>query len=217
MKPNEESALKIAEFLLQIKAIKLEPNKPFTWASGWKSPIYCDNRVTLSYPKVRTYIRQEFVNNILETFGKPDVIAGVATGGIAQGALIAQELGLPFIYVRSEAKKHGMTNMIEGVVEKGQSVVVIEDLISTGGSSLKAVEALREAGCEVKGMAAIFTYGFKTAHDNFKKAKCKVITLSNYDTLITQALETEYITEKDLKSLKEWRENPAEWGNLLKV
>ena len=215
MKPNEESALKIAEFLLQIKAIKLEPNKPFTWASGWKSPIYCDNRVTLSYPKVRTYIRQEFVDAILENFGKPDVIAGVATGGIAQGALIAQELGLPFIYVRSEAKKHGMTNMIEGVVEKGQSVVVIEDLISTGGSSLKAVEALRETGCDVKGMVAIFTYSFKTAHDNFKKAKCKVITLSNYETLIKQALETDYITEKDLKSLKEWRENPSEWGSLV--
>ncbi len=212
MKPNEESALKIAEFLLQIKAIKLEPNKPFTWASGWKSPIYCDNRVTLSYPKVRTYIRQEFVNLILETFGKPDVIAGVATGGVAQGALVAQELGLPFVYVRSEAKKHGMTNLIEGVVEKGQSVVVIEDLISTGGSSLKAVETLRAAGCDVKGMAAIFTYGFKIATDNFKKAKCKVITLSNYELLIKQALETEYITEKDLKSLKEWRENPSEWG-----
>ena len=212
MKPNEESALKIAEFLLQIKAIKLEPNKPFTWASGWKSPIYCDNRVTLSYPKVRTYIRQEFVNLILETFGKPDVIAGVATGGIAQGALVAQELGLPFVYVRSEAKKHGMTNLIEGVVEKGQSVVVIEDLISTGGSSLKAVETLRAAGCDVKGMAAIFTYSFKTATDNFKKAKCKVITLSNYELLIKQALETDYITEKDLKSLKEWRENPSEWG-----
>jgi len=212
MKPNEESALKIAEFLLQIKAIKLEPNKPFTWASGWKSPIYCDNRVTLSYPKVRTYIRQEFVNLILETFGKPDVIAGVATGGIAQGALVAQELGLPFVYVRSEAKKHGMTNLIEGVVEKGQSVVVIEDLISTGGSSLKAVETLLTAGCDVKGMAAIFTYGFKTAADNFKKAKCKVITLSNYEMLIKQALEREYITEKDLKSLKEWRENPSEWG-----
>ncbi|MEI6489233.1 MAG: orotate phosphoribosyltransferase [Bacteroidota bacterium] len=212
MKPNEESALKIAEFLLQIKAIKLEPNKPFTWASGWKSPIYCDNRVTLSYPKVRTYIRQEFVDLILETFGKPDVIAGVATGGIAQGALVAQELGLPFVYVRSEAKKHGMTNLIEGVVEKGQSVVVIEDLISTGGSSLKAVETLRAAGCDVKGMAAIFTYSFKTAADNFKKEKCKVITLSNYEMLIKQALETEYITEKDLKSLKEWRENPSEWG-----
>ncbi len=209
---NDESALKIAEFLLQIKAIKLQPNKPFTWASGWKSPIYCDNRVTLSYPKVRTYIRQEFVKAITEKFGKPDVIAGVATGGIAQGALVAQELGLPFVYIRSEAKKHGMTNMIEGVVEKGQSVVVIEDLISTGGSSLKAVEALRQAGCEVKGMAAIFTYNFKTANDNFKKAKCKLISLSDYEILIKQALQSNYVTEKDLKSLKEWRENPSEWG-----
>jgi len=209
---NDESALKIAEFLLQIKAIKLQPNKPFTWASGWKSPIYCDNRVTLSYPKVRTYIRQEFVKAITEKFGKPDVIAGVATGGIAQGALVAQELGLPFVYIRSEAKKHGMTNMIEGVVEKGQSVVVIEDLISTGGSSLKAVEALRQAGCEVKGMAAIFTYNFKTANDNFKKSKCKLISLSDYEILIKQALQSNYVTEKDLKSLKEWRENPSEWG-----
>ncbi|MFY9308024.1 MAG: orotate phosphoribosyltransferase [Bacteroidia bacterium] len=211
MKLNEESALKIAEFLLQIKAIKLQPTKPFTWASGWNSPIYCDNRVTLSYPKIRTYIRQQYVNSILEEFGRPDIIAGVATGGIAQGALVAQELGLPFVYVRSEAKKHGMTNMIEGVVEKGQSVVVIEDLISTGGSSLKAVEALREAGCDVKGMVAIFTYGFKTAVDNFKKAKCKLVTLSDYDTLIKQALQADYIAEKNLKSLKEWRENPAEW------
>jgi orotate phosphoribosyltransferase len=212
MKVNEESALKIAEFLLQIKAIKLQPNKPFTWASGWKSPIYCDNRVTLSYPKVRTYIRQEFVNVINEKFGKPDVIAGVATGAIAQGALVAEEMGLPFIYIRSEAKKHGLSNMIEGVIEKGQSVVVIEDLISTGGSSLKAVEALHEAGAEVKGMAAIFTYGFKTASDNFKKAKCKLVTLSNYDILIKQALQSNYISDKDLRSLKEWRENPAEWG-----
>ncbi len=212
MKKNNESALKIAEFLLQVKAIKLQPQNPYTWASGWKSPIYCDNRVTLSYPGVRTYIRQEFVNAIMENFGKPDVIAGVATGGIAQGALVAQEMGLPFVYVRSEAKKHGLTNMIEGVVETGQSVVVIEDLISTGGSSLKAVEALREAGCEVKGMAAIFTYGFKTATDNFKKAKCKLVTLSNYDTMITQALQSNYITDNDLKSLQAWRENPAEWG-----
>jgi orotate phosphoribosyltransferase len=211
---NDESALKVAEFLLQIKAIKLQPNKPFTWASGWRSPIYCDNRVTLSYPKVRTYIRQQFVNAINEKYAKPDVIAGVATGGIAQGALVAQELGLPFVYIRSEAKKHGMTNMIEGVVEKGQSVVVIEDLISTGGSSLKAVEALREAGCEVKGMAAIFTYGFKTAEDNFKEAKCKLITLSNYETLIKQALQSKYITDKDLKSLQEWRLNPSDWGKV---
>ncbi len=212
MKPNEESALKIAEFLLQIKAIKLQPNKPFVWASGWNSPIYCDNRVTLSYPKIRTYIRQEFVNAIMDKFGKPDVIAGVATGGIAQGALVAQELGLPFVYIRSEAKKHGLTNMIEGVIEKGQSVVVIEDLISTGGSSLKAVEALRDRGCEVKGMAAIFTYGFKTAVDNFKKAKCKLVALSDYETLVKQALKSNYIAEKNLKSLKDWRENPAEWG-----
>lgn len=209
---NDESALKVAEFLLQVKAVKLQPNKPFTWASGWKSPIYCDNRVTLSFPQVRTYFRQQFVDAIMEKFGRPDVIAGVATGGIAQGALVAQEMGLPFVYVRSEAKKHGLTNMIEGIVEKGQSVVVIEDLISTGGSSLKAVEALREAGCKVKGMAAIFTYGFKTAADNFKKAKCELITLSNYDTMIAQALQSSYITEKDLLSLKAWRENPAEWG-----
>ena len=212
MKMNDESALKIAEFLLQIKAIKLQPNKPFTWASGWKSPIYCDNRITLSFPKVRTFIRQEFVKIISDNFGKPDVIAGVATGAIAQGALVAQEMGLPFVYVRAEAKKHGLTNMIEGVVQKGQSVVVIEDLISTGGSSLKAVEVLREAGCEVKGMAAVFTYGFKTANDNFKKAKCKYHTLCNYEILIKQALETEYIDEKDLVSLLEWHENPAEWG-----
>ncbi len=203
MKSNEESALKIAEFLLQIKAIKLQPNKPFTWASGWHSPIYCDNRVTLSYPKIRTFIRQEFVTAIVEKFGKPDVIAGVATGGIAQGALVAQEMGLPFVYIRSEAKKHGLTNMIEGVIEKGQSVVVIEDLISTGGSSLSAVEALREKGCDVKGMAAIFTYSFKTAVDNFKKSKCKLVTLSDYDSLIKQALKSNYITEKNLKSLKE--------------
>lgn len=211
-KTKDESALKIAEFLLQIKAIKLQPNNPFTWASGWKSPIYCDNRVTLSFPSVRTYVRQQFVNIINTSFAKPDLIAGVATGGIAQGALVAQELGLPFAYVRSEAKKHGMTNMIEGVVEKGQSVVVIEDLISTGGSSLKAVEALREAGCDVKGMAAIFTYGFQTAEDNFKAANCNLVTLTNYDTLIKQALNSNYITEKDLESLKKWRENPAVWG-----
>lgn len=217
MKSNDESALKIAEFLLQIKAIKLQPTKPFTWASGWNSPIYCDNRVTLSYPKIRTFIRQQYVDTIIEEFGKPDIIAGVATGGIAQGALVAQELGVPFVYVRSEAKKHGLSNMIEGVVEKGQSVIVIEDLISTGGSSLKAVEALRDAGCDVKGMVAIFTYGFKTAADNFKKAKCKVIPLCDYDTLVKQALQSNYINEKNLKPLKEWRENPSEWGKQLKI
>lgn len=213
MEINEDAALNIAEFLLQIKAIKLQPEAPFTWASGWKSPIYCDNRITLSYPKIRTYIRQEFVDTIRREFGKPDVIAGVATGGIAQGALIAQEMGLPFVYVRSEAKKHGMTNLIEGIVEKGQSVVVVEDLVSTGGSSLKAVEALREAGCEVKGMVAIFTYGFKVAIENFEKAHCKLVTLSNYNTLIKQALLSEYITDKDLQSLKKWAENPGTWSN----
>ena len=212
MKTNNELALKVAEFLLQIKAIKIHPQNPFTWASGIKSPIYCDNRVVLSYPKIRTYIRQQFVDVISETFGKPDVIAGVATGGIAIGALVAQEMGLPFVYVRSEAKKHGLSNLIEGVVEKGQSVVIIEDLVSTGSSSLKALEALREAGCDVKGMAAIFTYEFKTASDNFKKAKCKLVTLSNYSTLLQQAVESTYITDKDIASLKEWRENPAKWG-----
>jgi orotate phosphoribosyltransferase len=207
------SSHKIAEYLLQIKAIKLQPENPFTWASGWKSPIYCDNRKTLSYPVVRTFIRQQFVETIKKEFGKPDVIAGVATGGIAQGALVAQELGLPFVYVRSEAKKHGMTNMIEGVIEAGQSVVVIEDLISTGGSSLKAVEALREAGAIVKGMVAIFTYDFKTAADNFEAAKCQLITLSDYNILMDEALKNNYITEKDVDSLKKWREAPDKWGN----
>lgn len=212
MSNANDAAHKIAEFLLQIKAVKLQPNKPFTWASGWKSPIYCDNRKTLSYPSIRTFIRQQYVDMINEKFGKPDVIAGVATGGIAQGALVAQELGIPFIYVRSEAKAHGLTNLIEGEYEKGQSVVVIEDLISTGGSSLKVVEALRGAGTEVKGMVAIFNYGFKTAEDNFKKAKCKLQNLCDYDTLIRQALKSDYITEKDVDTLKAWRESPSTWG-----
>jgi len=211
MQINEEQTLKVAEFLLQIKAIKIQPKKPFTWASGLKSPIYCDNRIILSYPKVRTYIRQQFVDAIIDTYGKPDLIAGVATGGIAIGVLVAQELGLPFAYVRSEAKKHGLTNRIEGIVEDGQSVVIIEDLVSTGTSSLNALEALREAGCDVKGMAAIFTYEFKTALENFKKAKCKLVTLSNYSTLLQQAIDSKYISEKDLASLKEWRENPTDW------
>src|SRR3954464_5375190 len=173
----DDHAHKVAEFLLQIKAVKLQPEQPFTWASGLKSPIYCDNRKTLSYPKIRTYIRQHFVEVINEHFPKPEVVAGVATGGIAIGALVAQELGVPFVYVRSEAKKHGLTNMIEGEVQSGQSVIVIEDLISTGGSSLKAVEALRAAGCNVKGMVAIFTYGFDEAVENFKRNNCMVKTL----------------------------------------
>ncbi|MCA0428999.1 MAG: orotate phosphoribosyltransferase [Bacteroidetes bacterium] len=211
----DDPALKVAEFLLQIKAIKLQPENPFTWASGWKSPIYCDNRKTLSYPQIRTYIRQQFVETINKHFAKPDVIAGVATGGIAQGALVAQEMGLPFVYVRSEAKKHGLTNMIEGDIESGQSVVVIEDLISTGGSSLKAVNALRERGCVVKGMAAIFTYGFDEANKNFKEAKCTLKTLSDYTTLIDAAVKKNFISENVVDSLTKWRENPAEWGTAL--
>ena len=206
---------KLIEYLLNIKAIQIQPRQPFTWASGIKSPIYCDNRKTLSYPKIRTYIRQQFTEVINANFGKPDVIAGVATGGIAIGALVAQEMGLPFVYVRSEAKKHGLTNMIEGEIESGQTVVVIEDLISTGGSSLKAVEALKEKGCNVKGMVAIFTYGFDEATQNFKKAKCRVETLTNYTTLVQAAVKKEYITEKDVKSLKEWRTNPSAWGATI--
>lgn len=208
---NEDKALKVAEFLLQIKAVKLNPKDPFTWASGINSPIYCDNRVTLSYPQIRTFIRQAFAEAILESFGKPDVIAGVATGGIAQGALVAEELGLPFIYVRSSAKGHGMGNLIEGYFEKGQRVVVIEDLISTGGSSLKAVEALRGAGLEVKGLLAIFSYGFDVATQNFNEAHCPYITLSNYDILLQKALSDNVLSEADLSSLQAWRTNPKEW------
>jgi len=208
---NDDKALKVAEFLLQIKAVKLQPNNPFTWASGIKSPIYCDNRVTLSYPNIRTFIRQEYAQTILDSFGKPDVIAGVATGGIAQGALVAQELGLPFIYVRSSAKKHGMGNQIEGHFEEGQKVVVIEDLISTGGSSLKAVEALREANLEVKGLIAIFTYGFDIAENNFAEAKCPYRTLTNYNILLEHAKETNLISEEEATSLLEWKADPQSW------
>jgi orotate phosphoribosyltransferase len=208
---NEDKASKVAEFLLQIKAVKLSPNEPFTWASGINSPIYCDNRITLSYPNIRTFIRQAYAESIVDHFGKPDVIAGVATGGIAQGALVAQELGLPFIYVRSSAKAHGMGNQIEGYYEKGQKVVVIEDLISTGGSSLKAIEALREGGLDVKGLVAIFTYGFDIAHENFANAECPYVTLSDYNSMIAKALDSNLISEEDLQSLKDWRENPKEW------
>lgn len=208
---NKDSAFKIAEILLQVKAVKLQPKNPFTWASGWKSPIYCDNRVTLSYPSARTHIRQAFAETIIQRFGKPDVIAGVATGGVPQGVLIAQELGLPFIYVRSAAKGHGMGNLVEGAFEKGQRVVVVEDLISTGGSSIKAVESLKEAGLDVRGLAAIFTYGFKLAEDNFKKAECPFVTLTDYSVLIEQALNSNYIGENDLAHLQNWRENPSTW------
>ncbi|MDC1384710.1 MAG: orotate phosphoribosyltransferase [Crocinitomicaceae bacterium] len=208
---NEDQAIKVAEFLLQIKAIKLSPNEPFTWASGIKSPIYCDNRVTLSYPTIRTYIRQAYAQSILDHYGKPDIIAGVATGGIALGALVAQELNLPFIYVRSSAKEHGLGNQIEGFYEKGQKVVVIEDLISTGGSSLKAVDALRNGGLEVKGLIAIFTYGFDAANANFANSECPYLTLSDYDTMVSMALDSNLISKDDLESLKNWRTNPKKW------
>ena len=209
---NNDKALKVAEFLLQIKAVKLQPNNPFQWSSGWYSPIYCDNRKVLSYPRVRTYVRQTFVEVIEERYGKPDIIAGVATGGIAIGALIAEEMGLPFIYIRSSAKGHGMQNQIEGAFEKGQSVVVIEDLISTGGSSLKAIEALKSAGLTIKGLAAIFTYGFDAAVENFKKANCDVISLSDYNHLIEQAVAENYVTESDVLSLSNWRIAPENWN-----
>ena len=211
MKVNKELSLKVAELLLKTKAVRLQPENPFTWASGWKSPIYCDNRITLSFPEVRTFIRQGYAQTILENFGKPDVIAGVATGGIAQGALIAQELGLPFIYVRSSAKGHGMENLIEGAYEAGQRVVVIEDLISTGGSSLKAVEALRQGGLDVKGLVAVFSYGFALADQQFEAAKCPYITLSDYGTLIDVATSTSYVTEADSATLQDWRNNPSTW------
>jgi orotate phosphoribosyltransferase len=217
MKMNEETALVVAEFLLQIKAIKLDVNKPFTWASGLKSPIYCDNRKTLSYPKVRTFIRQEFVKLINDTYGPVDLVVGVATGAIAQGVLVAQDLGLPFAYVRSTKKGHGLDNQIEGVVESGQSVIVVEDLVSTGQSSLDAVKALREVGCNVKGMVAIFTYNLKIAEENFKTLNCSLNTLTDYDHLIKKALEKEYITDSDLKSLIEWRENPQAWGEKVEM
>ena len=207
-----ETALYTAESLLQIKAIKLDNSNPFTWASGIKSPIYCDNRRTLSYPKIRTYIRQEFVKLIAEEYGNVDLIAGVATGAVAIGALVAQEMGLPFVYVRSEKKGHGLENQIEGVAESGQSVVVVEDLISTGKSSLHAVQALRDAGCNVKGMVAIFTYGLSVADESFKAANCSLHTLTNYDFLIRKALEQNFIKDSEMKSLMEWRENPSGWG-----
>ena len=198
--------------LLENKIVFIRPNDKFTWASGIKSPIYCDNRITLSYPTVRTYIRQRLAEVIHEEFSSANLIAGVATAGIPQGVLVAQELGLPFAYVRSAPKDHGMNNMIEGEVKEGQKVVVVEDLISTGNSSLKAVEALRAAGCEVIGMVSIFTYGFEVANQNFKNANCKLISLSNYDDLIDQALESSCINPGEVELLKSWRADPANWA-----
>jgi orotate phosphoribosyltransferase len=208
---NRDSARKVADFLLQIKAVMLQPDKPFTWASGIKAPIYCDNRKTLSNPKIRTYLRQQFVSAITEEFGKPDVIAGVATGGIPHGVLVAQDLGLPFVYVRSEVKKHGAGNLIEGEIQAGQTVVVIEDLISTGSSTLKAVDALLKEKCVVKGVASIFNYRLKIAEENFKKAKLSCISLSDYPTLIERAVETNYVTAQNLKTLEDWQKNPEGW------
>lgn len=212
MKIDENIALKTAEFLLQIKAIKLNPQQPFTWASGWKSPIYCDNRKTLSYPKIRNYLRQQMTSYIQEEWSNVDVIAGVATGGIALGVLVAQELGLPFVYVRTQSKAHGLENKVEGVIEPGQTVVVIEDLISTGGSSLKAVETLRDVGAKVKGMLAIFTYGFQVAIDAFEKADCSVFTLSDYNMMIEKALSEKYVNETEAEMLSKWRLSPETWG-----
>lgn len=201
----------IAHQLLQIKAIKLQPANPFTWASGWLSPIYCDNRKTLSYPEVRTYIKDRFADMIREHFADVDVIAGVATGAIAQGALVADILEKPFIYVRSSPKGHGLENLVEGKLLPGQKVVVIEDLISTGGSSLKAVEAIRNNGAEVLGMVAIFSYGFQLADQQFEEKKVKLSTLSNYKTLIKVAVDTGYVTSEEVETLEQWRQNPSQW------
>lgn len=209
---HQDRALKVAEFLLQIEAIKLSPENPFTWASGLRSPIYCDNRKTLSFPEVRAFVRDSFVATIRESFPNTEVIAGVATGGIAIGALVAEVMNLPFIYVRSEAKKHGLGNQVEGVLKPGQRVMVIEDLISTGSSSLTAVEALREAKADVIGMAAIFTYGFAKASERFASANCAITTLSNYDTLLEQASNSSYITPQQKTALSNWKSNPEEWS-----
>ena len=200
-----------ASKLLQIKAIKLQPNNPFTWASGWKSPFYCDNRKTLSYPDLRSYVKLELTYAILEHFPQAQAVAGVATGAIAQGALVADALSLPFVYVRSKPKDHGLENLIEGELKPGTKVVVVEDLISTGGSSLKAVEAVRKYGCEVVGMVASYTYGFGVAQEAFEQAGVQLVTLTDYEHVVAQALETGYIAEADVKLLNEWRKDPAHW------
>jgi len=213
---NKDTAKKTAELLLQIKAIKLQPNDPFTWASGWKSPIYCDNRITLSFPEIRNYLSENLAKIIEQEYGKPDVIAGVATGAIAIGILVAQHLNVPFIYVRPEPKEHGRKNQIEGLLEKNQNIVVVEDLISTGKSSLNAVKALKEVeGTNVKGMVAIFSYGFDIATKNFEAANVKLNTLSNYDYLLEQSLDSKYISENELETLQHWRENPSEWNQTM--
>ncbi len=209
---NPETSSKVAQYLLEAKAVKLNPENPFTWASGWKSPIYCDNRWTLSYPGIRSYIKKSLALGIKENFPEVDILVGVATAGIAIGALAADELNLPFAYARPKPKEHGLKNQIEGKVEIGQKIVVVEDLISTGGSSLKVVEYLRENGHIVLGMAAIFTYGFGVADESFKKANCPLLTLSNYSILVEEALKSGYVSEQQIKSLAEWRTNPSVWN-----
>lgn len=209
---DKKIAKQTAQFLLEINAIKLSPNNPFTWASGWRSPIYCDNRIALSFPKVRDYICTELVNQITENYGRPDVIAGVATGAIGIGILVANKLDLPFIYVRPEPKKHGRQNQIEGLIKEGQSVVVVEDLISTGKSSLNAVNALKDARVNVLGMVAIFSYGFEIAQANFESAAVSLQTLSNYQELLEQALDTNYISSEQLETLSLWNANPSQWN-----
>ncbi len=213
MNYKNEVAEIIASYLLEIHAIKLNSKNPFTWASGLRSPIYCDNRIALSYPNKRTYIKNQLSSAIKDNFNDVDVIAGVATAGVPQGALVADELGLPFVYIRSSAKAHGMTNKIEGKLEKGQTVVVIEDLISTGKSSLNAVDALRDAGAEVKGMIAIFTYGLDIAKENFANKDCKLITLSDYDTMIGKAVSDKYVSSEESSSLLKWSKNPKQWSD----
>lgn len=198
--------------LLKVKAIKLQPTNPFTWASGWKSPFYCDNRKTLSYPSLRSFVKVETARLVMEHFPEAEAVAGVATGAIPQGALVADALALPFVYVRSKPKDHGLENLIEGELRPGMKVVVIEDLISTGGSSLKAVEAIRNNGCEVVGMVAAYTYGFAVAEQAFKDAGVKLITLTNYEAVVAEALRTGYINEGDVKLLNDWRRDPAHWG-----
>lgn len=207
-----DTAAKIAEYLLNIKAIKLQPNSPFTWASGWKSPIYSDNRLTLSHPEVRDFIKKSLASNIKEKFPEVEAIIGVATAGIAPGVLAADELNLPFGYVRPEPKKHGMGKQIEGDITEGTKVVVVEDLVSTGKSSLQGIEAIRKAGVKVLGMASIFTYGFDIALENFKAANCEYFSLSNYNVLINVALKQGYIQSADLTLLNNWRNNPETWG-----
>ncbi len=211
---DKDIAIKTAELLLQIKAIKLQPQDPFTWASGWRSPIYCDNRVTLSYPAIRNFLREHLSRQIEKVHGRPDVIAGVATGAIGMGMLVADYMNLPFIYIRPEAKKHGRQNKIEGHLDSGQKVVVVEDLISTGMSSLNAVDALKEAGATVKGMVALFSYGFQSTVERFAQQNIELTILSDYDHLIQQAIQAGHFTETEINLLQSWRSDPANWNKV---